>query len=335
MKSKADINLEVTLYTREECSLCHIAEDDLADLRKEIPHTLIIVDIDQDPDLQALYGHKVPVIVAGSFTLAAPFDKRKLRMTLGAAYDSQLRQMEEGEEKFTKRQERKNTMSTGDKLSHFISNHYLKVVNLILLIYFGLPFLAPVLMKVGLQSAAQPIYSMYKLSCHELAFRSWFLFGEQTAYPRASAQIDGLVTYGEATGNSEDDLLTARNFQGNEQMGYKVAFCQRDIAIYVAMFTFGIIFSLTNRKIKGLPFLLWVIVGILPIALDGGSQLLSQAFTFIPYRESTPLLRTLTGALFGFTTAWFGFPVLEETMNDTRQALSAKKARVLSRSSTD
>ena len=170
---------------------------------------------------------------------------------------------------------------------------------------------------------------------HELAFRSWFLFGEQAAYPRASAQIDGLVTYGEATGNSEEDLLTARNFQGNEQLGYKVAFCQRDIAIYIAMFTFGIIFSLTNRKIKGLPFLLWVIVGILPIALDGGSQLLSQAFTFIPYRESTPLLRTLTGALFGFTTAWFGFPVLEETMNDTRQALSAKKARVLSKSSTD
>lgn len=335
MKSKADINLEVTLYTREDCSLCHIAEDDLADLQKEVPHTLVVVDIDDDPDLQALYGHKVPVIVAGSFTLVAPFDKRKLRMTLGAAYDSQLRQMEDGSEKFAKRQERKNTMNTGDKLSHFISNHYLKVVNIILLIYFGLPFLAPVLMKVGLQNAAQPIYTMYKVSCHELAFRSWFLFGEQAAYPRASAQLEGLVTYGEATGNSEDDLLTARNFKGNEQMGYKVAFCQRDIAIYVAMFTFGIIFSLTNRKIKGLPFLLWVIVGILPIALDGGSQLLSQAFSFIPYRESTPLLRTITGALFGFTTAWFGFPVLEETMNDTRQMLSAKRARVLSKPSQD
>jgi len=335
MKSKADINLEVTLYTREDCSLCHIAEDDLAELQKDVPHTLVVVDIDQDPDLQALYGHKVPVITASSYTLTAPFDKRKLRMTLGAAYDSQLRQMEDGEEQFSKQQERKNTMNTGEKLSHFIANHYLKVVNLVLLIYFGLPFLAPVLMKVGLQSAAQPIYTMYKVSCHELAFRSWFLFGEQAAYPRASAQIDGLVTYGKATGNSEEDLLTARNFQGNEQLGYKVAFCQRDLAIYIAMFTFGIIFSLTNRKIKGLPFLLWVIVGILPIALDGGSQLLSQAFTFIPYRESTPLLRTLTGALFGFTTAWFGFPVLEETMNDTRQALSAKKARVLSKSSTD
>ena len=136
MKSKADINLEVTLFTRQDCSLCHIAEDDLAQLQKEVPHTLTVVDIDQDPDLQALYGHKVPVIVAGSYTLPAPFDKRKLRMTLGAAYDSQLRQMEEGGEKFVKRQERKNRINSGDKISHFISNHYLKVVNLVLLIYF-------------------------------------------------------------------------------------------------------------------------------------------------------------------------------------------------------
>ncbi len=333
--SKDQRELDVTLYTRQDCKLCRVAEDDLAELQKEIPHRLVTVDIDEDPDLQALYGHKVPVIVAGPFNLPAPFDKRKLRMTLGAARDSQNQKIEDKGEKYIKRLERKNTMSQGDKISHFISNHYLKVVNLVLLLYFGLPFLAPVLMKVGMQNAAQPIYSMYKISCHELAFRSWFLFGEQTAYPRAAAQIEGLTTYGEATGNSEADLLTARNFQGNEQMGYKVAFCQRDIAIYSSMFIFGIVFALTKRKIKGLPFLLWIIVGILPIALDGGTQLLSQAFSFIPYRESTPLLRTLTGALFGFTTAWFGFPVLEETMNDTRQYLSAKKARVLSKSSTD
>ena len=335
MDTTPQLELEVTLYTREDCHLCHIAEDDLAELQKEIPHHLVVVDIDQDPDLQRLFGHKVPVVVCGAFTLTAPFDKRKLKMTLGAAADSQQRQLEDNQQGFIDKTQRKNTMSTGEKLSHFISSHYLKVINLVLLVYFGLPFLAPMLMKVGLQGAAQPIYAMYKISCHELAFRSWFLFGEQPIYPRASAGLDGWVTYGEATGNSEADLLTARNFQGNEQLGYKVAFCQRDIAIYVSMFVFGIIFSLSKRRIKALPFLLWVIVGILPIALDGGSQLLSQAFSFIPYRESTPLLRTLTGALFGFTTAWFGFPAIEETMNDTRQHLSAKKARLLSKSTAD
>jgi len=329
------MELEVTLFTRDDCSLCHQAEDHLQEIQKEIPHRLVLVNIEEDQDLQTLYGHKIPVVVAGPFTLTAPFDKRKLKMTLGAARDSQLRRLEDDQERYSRQLERKSTMSSGDKVSHFISSHYLKVINLVLLFYFGLPFLAPVLMKAGFQAAAQPIYSVYKISCHELAFRSWFLFGEQAVYPRASAGLEGLTTYGEASGNNEIDLLTARNFQGNDQMGYKVAFCQRDIAIYMSMFLFGIIFSLSKRRIKALPFLLWVIVGIMPIALDGGSQLLSQAFNFIPYRESTPLLRTLTGALFGFTTAWFGFPVLEETMNDTRQMLSSKRARVLSKPSTD
>ena len=49
---------------------------------------------------------------------------------------------------------------------------------------------------------------------------------------------------------------------------------------------------------------------------------------FWEYRESTPLLRTLTGALFGFSTAWFGFPLIEESMAETRVNFAAKKARL-------
>jgi uncharacterized membrane protein len=99
------------------------------------------------------------------------------------------------------------------------------------------------------------------------------------------------------------------------------------------MLLFGLVFALSGRKIPPLPLVIWVIVGILPIGLDGGSQLVSQAgwFSWFPYRESTPLLRSLTGALFGFTTAWFGFPVIEETMEETRRLLAVKRARVASK----
>jgi hypothetical protein len=38
-------------------------------------------------------------------------------------------------------------------------------------------------------------------------------------------------------------------------------------------------------------------------------------------------MRTLTGFLFGFTTAWFGYPLVEETMADTRRYLEEKFAR--------
>lgn len=331
------MKIDVIFYTRKNCKLCDEAKHDLEVIEEEIPHNLTVVDIDEDPDLVALYGERVPVLIVGPYTLSAPFDQRKLKMTLGAAQDSQAHNMQIDETAYTKKKQRRNSMNTGDRISHFIAGHYLLVLNLVLAVYAGLPFLAPVLMKFGMEKAARPIYSIYKISCHELAFRSWFLFGEQPAYPRETAGVNGLIPYGEATGLSEYDLVGARNFLGNDQLGYKVAFCQRDIAIYISMLLFGIIFGLTGRKIKPLPILVWVLVGIVPIGLDGGSQLISQIFTWVPFRESTPLLRTLTGALFGFMTGWFGFPVFEETMRDTRQHLAAKRARAanLNTSETD
>jgi uncharacterized membrane protein len=88
---------------------------------------------------------------------------------------------------------------------------------------------------------------------------------------------------------------------------------------------FGILFALGKRKIKSLHWVIWIIFGILPIAIDGLSQLISQPpFGFIPFRESTPFLRTLTGFLFGFLTAWFGYPYVEESMRENRKYLEGK-----------
>jgi uncharacterized membrane protein len=192
-------------------------------------------------------------------------------------------------------------------------------------------------MNAGFPQLARPIYTVYGAVCHQLAFRSWFLFGEQPVYPRAEAGVEGLQTFQQATGITEvgpQSLLDARNFIGNEQVGYKVAFCQRDVAIYGSMLVFGLLFALTNKRLRPLHWALWLLIGLAPIALDGFSQLFSQipAFDFITFRESTPLLRTLTGFLFGFTTAWFGFPFLEESMTETRVAVATKKVRVLEKS---
>jgi uncharacterized membrane protein len=166
------------------------------------------------------------------------------------------------------------------------------------------------------------------------------LFGEQAIYPREAAGMEGYQTFHEATGLDEEGLLDARNFLGNDYTGYKVALCQRDVAIYAALLLFGILFSLTRRKIKPLPFWAWIVVGMVPIAMDGVSQLISQmlgnpVFNFLgpisgwlSYRESTPFLRSLTGFLFGFTTGWFGYPLVEETMQDARRLLVTKFARL-------
>jgi hypothetical protein len=39
------------------------------------------------------------------------------------------------------------------------------------------------------------------------------------------------------------------------------------------------------------------------------------------------LLRTVTGFLFGFGTAWFGYPVAGEGMRETRDYMEGKLAR--------
>jgi len=224
-----------------------------------------------------------------------------------------------------------------ERASHWLSKRYLLLLNFVLFLYVGLPFLAPVLMNAGYPQLARPIYTVYGAVCHQLAFRSWFLFGEQPVYPRAAAGVEGLQSFQQATGIQEegaDSLLDARSFIGNEQVGYKVAFCQRDVAIYGGMLVFGLLFMLTNRRLRPLHWTLWLLIGLAPIALDGFSQLFSQipGLDFISFRESTPLLRTLTGFLFGFTTAWFGFPLLEESMTETRVAAATKRIRVLEES---
>jgi len=202
------------------------------------------------------------------------------------------------------------------------------LINLFLFIYAGLPFLAPVLMKIHNPVPARVIYTIYSPLCHQLAFRSWFLFGEQPFYPRDIAGVSGYLSYEAATGKSSSDIFGARDFVGNETLGYKVALCERDTAIYASMFLFGVIFMITGRKLKTIPWYLWIGLGLIPIGLDGFSQLPGLANgglpNWIPIRESTPTLRVLTGVLFGGTTAWYLFPLIEESMRETRQFLASK-----------
>jgi uncharacterized membrane protein len=180
-------------------------------------------------------------------------------------------------------------------------------------------------MKAGATTPAGIIYRVYGFVCHQFAFRSWFLVGEQVAYPRSESGVQGLIPYQQATGLNGNDLLSARDFEGNAQVGYKVAFCERDIAIYSGILLFGILFAIFRRKIKSIHWLVWILIGIVPIGIDGFSQLISQSpFYLIPFRESTPILRTLTGLLFGFLTAWFGYPYVEESMVENRKYMDGK-----------
>lgn len=325
--------ITVTLYSRKNCPLCDEAKEQLASLQSEISHKLVEVYVDDNPDLFREYGDRVPVVEAGPYRKYAPFTRQELMVTLGAARDRKNSLERIGSARYKDQVRRGRVIDSGDKLTWWISRNYLWVLNLVIFLYVGLPFLAPVFMKAGIPQPARAIYLLYSPLCHELGFRSWFLFGEQPYYPRGSAEIEGVTTFKEATSIDDTDLLSARNFVGNETLGYKVALCQRDVALYLGILIFSLIFAFTGRRIKPLPFWGWLVFGILPIALDGFSQLFSQVGipgfeVLLPYRESTPFLRTLTGFLFGFMTAWFGIPYIEESMRESRAQLVKKFAVV-------
>jgi len=326
--------ISVTLYTRSGCKLCETAEADLKALQAIIPHKLTVIDIDTESSFRDAYALEIPVVEAGPFKLKAPFSLQDLQMTLGAASDRRSQLERINDKAFQVNTSGSNAVSGADKFAYWVSKHYLAVFNFFLLLYVGLPFLAPVFKKAGWNGPAEVIYKIYSPLCHQWAFRSFFLFGEQAYYPHAEANMPGVISFEQATGITEStdpDRKQARLFEGTPLMGYKVAFCERDVAIWGAMALFGLVYAVTRRRLPKLHWLIWFIVGLVPVGLDGFSQLFSQiAFPFIqkilPYRESTPILRTLTGFLFGLMTAWFMFPLIEETMVDTRKMLSKKFA---------
>jgi len=243
-----------------------------------------------------------------------------------------------------------------DKLIYKLSKHWLAALNTVIAIYVALPILAPVLMNAGVTGPARVIYTMYSPMCHQMASRSFFLFGEQPAYPRelAGTKLTPLENYTSSlpefaaveAGNWTEFFLAARRFLGNEQMGYKIALCERDIAIYGFVLIGGLLYGLVRRwrKIRPLPLILFLIIGMGPIALDGFSQLFGyyatplsggapqgfQAFlgSIFPLRESTPFLRSFTGALFGFMLVWLAYPHLDYSMGRTEDDLERKLTRI-------
>jgi uncharacterized membrane protein len=324
--------ITVTIYICTGQAESEQALIDLQALQETIPHRLVTLDIASESALSEKYGKSAPVVEAGPYQIQAPFSKQDLQVLLGAARDRSTHLEAVGDQRYNERLKKGHIISRADSFSFWLSNHYMLVFNLIVLVYVGLPFMAPVLMKAGADGAASVIYKIYSVLCHQLAFRSWFLFGEQPAYPRALAQVSGWITYEQATGFDSLNLSQARAFLGNAMLGFKIAICERDVAIYGSILLFGLVFSATGRKMRSLPWYVWLIVGIVPIAIDGFSQLPSLTtysfLAWLPMRESTPLLRTITGGLFGFTTAWFGYPYVEESMLETRSILARKKAVV-------
>lgn len=187
-----------------------------------------------------------------------------------------------------------------DRLINGIARHWLALFNLAWGVYLFFPLAAPVLMQMGWYTPARVIYGLYSFTCHQLPDHSYFLFGADPVPLQPTLEAGGMPP--------GLDLLQQRQFIGNEALGFKVAICQRDIAIYAAVLLAGLGYALLRRQLRQLP--LWVyLLLLLPIAVDGLTQL-------VGLRTSNWELRTATGALFGAASVWFAYPYVDDAMQE-------------------
>lgn len=182
----------------------------------------------------------------------------------------------------------------------YIARHWLALFNALVALYLLLPFLAPVLANAGLSGPASLIYSVYSATCHQLPERSYFLFGERPFYSLSSLETGGLP--------EDQGLFQRRAFRGNESTGFKIAVCQRDVAIYGSVVLAGLLFGILRGRVRGIGLKVYLLL-LIPMALDGLSQLFGL-------RESSWWLRTVTGALFGGASVWLSYPYIEAAMRD-------------------
>jgi len=217
-------------------------------------------------------------------------------------------------------------------MADWISRYWLQASILLLVVYAGLPWLAPLFMRLGWEQAGNTIYLIYSTQCHQLPQRSFFLFGQQPMFSLAEVQA--------AWQNTTNPMLL-RQFTGNVAMGWKVAWSDRMVAMYGSLLLFSLLFWAVRRRLRPLPW--WgLVLLLLPMALDGASHMISDIAGGIGggFRDSNVWLaivtgqalptdfyasdalgsfnswtRLISGFLFGLGAIWFAYPRLERSFS--------------------
>ena len=230
-----------------------------------------------------------------------------------------------------------------NRWAYWLCRHWLLVVSLLLGLYAGLPWLAPLFMKLGWTGAGNAIYLIYSTQCHQLPQRSFFLFGLKPMYSLAEIQAAWKLT---------DNPLILRQFVGNPEMGWKVAWSDRMVSMYTGLFVFGLLYGLLRKRLK--PLSLWgFALLILPMVVDGGTHMISDlAGIGQGFRDSNAWLaaltnsafpvnfyagdalgsfnsqmRLITGVLFGLGAVWLAYPYVEAAFADAARQIEDKFQR--------
>lgn len=217
-----------------------------------------------------------------------------------------------------------------NRAAGWLLRHWLLALNVLMGVYVLTPFAAPVLMKIGWMPQGRAIYTVYSTQCHQLPQRSYFLFGERLTYSLADINA--------ARGST--NVLTLREFIGDDRMGYKVAWSDRMISLYTSVWVGSLLYALLRRRLQPLRLMLAAVL-LLPLLVDGGTHFVadlqgigqgfrdSNAWLRGITRDALPLsfyagdgwgsfnslLRLATGILAGLALAWAIIPRVDRLIS--------------------
>ncbi len=220
----------------------------------------------------------------------------------------------------------------GVRLEGWVQRHWLLLANTFWGVYSGLPWLAPLFMKLGWTRAARAIYLLYSTQCHQLASRSYFLFGPRSMYTLPELEAAGVAPTARAL----------RAFVGTPEMGYKVAWSDRMVSLYTTLFLAGLLYALLRDRFPQVRISLRTLFLFqIPILLDVGTHMASDlvggvvgGFRYdhrwlaVGPLSALPesfwvgdalgslnwLLRLVTGVLAGWALVWAVYPLLDRAI---------------------
>ena len=200
------------------------------------------------------------------------------------------------------------------------------------LIYLGFLFLviitiliAPAFALINENGFASFIYNVYVPTCHQWIYRSSCIFSNgnnywigncidstknesiTTQFTSASKRWDGVFNYS----RDQIGLNRAEKVEYRNVVGYKFANDDRNIGLYLFMFLGGTVLPFVWKK-PYIPYVGYLVLGILPFAIDGTGQLLG-------FWESTNIIRFVTGAIAGIAATVYVYAFLNNSqMNEVK-----------------
>lgn len=172
------------------------------------------------------------------------------------------------------------------------ARHWLIIFHLLIAVWVGLPWLAPVFLHWGWDRAASSVYSFYAFQCHQLPQRSFFLFGPKPMYSLAEIQ---------AAWQNTTDPSILRQWIGNVDMGWKVAWSDRMVSMYTSLFLASIVYAFARKQVRPLPLWGFALL-LLPMVVDGGTHMISDLTGLGQgFRDTNLWLASLTGSIFPST----------------------------------